>query len=944
MLFEGFDDNSSSLLIKAYQHNSPLQSLPMVQSSIQYFDYLKQHDPVHGILNYTTTVVNDTMAFLIRPKFGRNLVDYCTYQTPTLRPVEKLWVSFQIIEAIHNLHLIGFAHCDLKPENVIIRFNGEVLIVDPAPFKPSCIDPQFIPLFYHYFGNNNSGCYLAPERFTSDTENMEKIDLRIADMFSLGCILAFIYLNGDHLFNLISIQDYKKDPTIVNKKLEKIEDENIRKIIMGLISLDLKERAQTFKNAFNLFPVCFKKMYNNFYYPKKHFRPYQDFIKQEEYMRECEYDIGNILIQFYGSKLLRFNHVDHLLYGVDFITNFAKKLDNEIKFTKIIPLFVELLNFDISFLYRTTLFSIIEILQSVDSFPEYLGGFFDTYMKSILRKIKYNDEYGLHFSEFIPEYVLEVQRLDNAHFSSACSIFNNFIFQMKIEHFNSFTQSLLSIAPKGNFEFLNYFLPFFMICFNKETEQYLINVIDILTAFVSSITDENELHLYKTEFQKLAIIILIEKTITKENVSNELISKCLEFINSLFYFKIIQETFKYSIVNQISRFLYHDDPSVRFITNKIFKYFSPVAHSLNLYSFAFSSNQNNFVVKLPNSKTNFSQKYKFSSKKIIESTYKTIEPHFIASCREVSLPINKIVSSSTNDQFLVIENQKKWRIMAINDNYEPIQQRSRICRNQIIDCISLSGNNSFMLCDNEGTIHSVECGTGKMSLFYQNSDFNISTLSPIGNNLFLAGQSNGNISLFDIRESDIIHNYKCALKSISSSCTWPNNIIFGIGFSEGFSLIFDIRMMLPFSSSLVNPVKQILPCSSKSSLSYVINSGRSLSFIEDNANFNDSKTIINSSDLYIMSHKGGIIAIDDYSCSFLDNSNISNSYYLYDSSKDIFQPKKLNNCFVLPTPDYQKPSLHMHHERILSAAQFNDYIITGDSLGFMNFWRISKEK
>lgn len=87
------------------------------------------------------------------------------------------------IEYLHSLRLI---HCDLKPENVLIKSRSrcEIKVID---FGSSCF------IHDHLSSYVQSRSYRAPEVIIGC-----KYDYRI-DMWSIGCILAELF-TGNVLF------------------------------------------------------------------------------------------------------------------------------------------------------------------------------------------------------------------------------------------------------------------------------------------------------------------------------------------------------------------------------------------------------------------------------------------------------------------------------------------------------------------------------------------------------------------------------------------------------------------------------------------------------------------------------------------------------------------------------------------------------------------------
>jgi len=72
-------------------------------------------------------------------------------------------------------------------------------------------------------------CYVAPERFTTSGENKSGAVSDAMDVFSLGCVIAELFLEGTPLFSLSQMFKYRKgeyDP--VRLYVDKIEDNEIK--------------------------------------------------------------------------------------------------------------------------------------------------------------------------------------------------------------------------------------------------------------------------------------------------------------------------------------------------------------------------------------------------------------------------------------------------------------------------------------------------------------------------------------------------------------------------------------------------------------------------------------------------------------------------------------------------------------------------------------------
>lgn len=384
LVFDGKDHKDRNVIIKAYQYNLLLANLPIVTSSINYFKTLRKHLPkMQGIIHYSKVSILDNMAFLIRPQFNKEMMlsEFLLNRQPPLEPFEQLFLFYQIFSKVVNLHSIGLAHGDLKPDNIFLSGEDlDAVIVDPAPFKPIIIQQSHLHLFYHYFTtNSNSGCYLAPERIAgiirkqrknrkhsiisnsstdvfnyseNDDESIEKdfehdfeyddsdddivdpnsIDLKMADIFSLGCIIAFVYLNGQHLFNIAKLHQYASDKYDIRQALAPITDKYIINIILGLISVDIEERRSTMNNLTSFFGPLFPILSQMFYEynhskafvsePSKYMANFETLINQH-------FPKGRILMfNFFSDQLLKMSSVQNILFMVNELAQFVNVCSN----------------------------------------------------------------------------------------------------------------------------------------------------------------------------------------------------------------------------------------------------------------------------------------------------------------------------------------------------------------------------------------------------------------------------------------------------------------------------------------------------------------------------------------------------------------------------------------------------------------------------------------
>ncbi|GMH95852.1 hypothetical protein TrST_g6288 [Triparma strigata] len=176
--------------------------------------------------------------YLIRQALSTSLNSRLTCR-PFLRDVEKRYLTYQIFKCFKGLHEVGIVHNDVHSCNVFVTCYGYVLVTDFASIKPASVGG--LDGFNYYFKQMNGGkrCWVAPERWKE-----EEVEAKAEqDVFSLGCLIIMIYLNGEEVMDLASSTRYRSgDSTEMSIKLGKIPDERVRNVAKHMISLDPTKR------------------------------------------------------------------------------------------------------------------------------------------------------------------------------------------------------------------------------------------------------------------------------------------------------------------------------------------------------------------------------------------------------------------------------------------------------------------------------------------------------------------------------------------------------------------------------------------------------------------------------------------------------------------------------------------------------------------------------
>ena len=132
-----------------------------------------------------------------------------------------------------------------------------MVLTDFASFKPTRVpDDDPSEYIYHFQRQVESGdhretpCYLAPERLSVGIQqsqerygNPDQLTPNM-DIFSVGCVLIELFLNGEKAFDLGDLLEYKEKGSVssLTRKLNKIESSSMRAACKHMLSIDPSSR------------------------------------------------------------------------------------------------------------------------------------------------------------------------------------------------------------------------------------------------------------------------------------------------------------------------------------------------------------------------------------------------------------------------------------------------------------------------------------------------------------------------------------------------------------------------------------------------------------------------------------------------------------------------------------------------------------------------------
>ncbi|CAG0881054.1 unnamed protein product [Cyprideis torosa] len=244
----------------------PLQSLKQRLEDIQVLLLDSKH-----CLPFQVIALTDKAAI-----FGRQYLRYTLCERLVTRPFltwnEKLWLAYQVLKGLEELHQKGVCHGDLKTENCVISSTGWLCLTDIASFKPVLL-PVDNPADFSYFFDTSGKrkCCIAPERFVSGLNSLSQTDatrkvietlMPAMDIFSAGCVLAEIFSEGKEILDFAQLIQYCTTDELGHPAeflKEYVPDSKAREVILRMLAKAPADRpTATELLESNFFPASFQ--------------------------------------------------------------------------------------------------------------------------------------------------------------------------------------------------------------------------------------------------------------------------------------------------------------------------------------------------------------------------------------------------------------------------------------------------------------------------------------------------------------------------------------------------------------------------------------------------------------------------------------------------------------------------------------------------------------
>lgn len=193
----------------------------------------------HIVKIYDVVIVDDKVFALILDYVRGYSMSKILSHAGSFSVINALNIARQIAQGLHEAHQLGIAHCDIKPENIMVEkmpirgHFAHILDFGVAEIL------EFRNEDGRYYG---TPLYSAPEQFQSP----EQIDHR-TDIYSLGAVLYHMItgrppFEGDNAYQVLTKHISETVPRLHNPELEEMEREFLDRLIRRMMAKKVGDR------------------------------------------------------------------------------------------------------------------------------------------------------------------------------------------------------------------------------------------------------------------------------------------------------------------------------------------------------------------------------------------------------------------------------------------------------------------------------------------------------------------------------------------------------------------------------------------------------------------------------------------------------------------------------------------------------------------------------
>jgi len=974
---------NSQYVVKAYKipedspefcvsHKESIEKIQEFQSIIKRMQSKNQLLFRGNIIS--TEHVYSTSAYLVRPYIHASLQTRMT-EFPYLKPIESDWIAFQILKSIQSLQMQGFYHGDIKPENFLVSNRLQVFLVDHSPFKPFFLKSKKPNYFIHFFSYGGGCSYIAPERIV-ENEVAKEINMESSDLFSIGCVLAYLYLNGVHLFNFSTVQDYAHGNVSYLSKLDSISNLKVRELIINLLSTSPSKRIKAFEGFQTAYPSWFGNFYETFYQEGLGYCLVEKMVSvHDNIMGYLPPDIGSDSIIYFNiisDVILSSGRAISLKILIDHIVTIAiNHFDDSMKLTHAIPPLFELLERNSHVSSVWALEGIYTVLSSISSisieFQNYHTAFLLPRLATVMK-----DDRATFFLSSLPSWSHSMSRLWPSFYADLMgevALFQ-YLFTVGMEasavsKTNSlrigFIRSYLRNCEKSSifksFALLN------TLCFYAlplmRNDAFIYEIIGLILSFFEQLGQEGIL-----QFQQYLLepffAALFSTDISATNAPKNFIALGKLIHSGL----IIHPHFCSQIADIVFQFIPNSPPSMKYSSMYLMKqlpeFYQQLWDAIRIKSrisdkpaidyvpktrkksFTEMINQKNEVKASARQKTGSLSRLRAFTIGMFSSNNNNNEIQRSGCSFFVGTKVSEKGIHSAyfeNDNTLVVHHSQKY-ISSISLSIEDsIRTKSKILfdkSQQIFSFQKLVSNNEslFAFSDKDGIM---VFGNSRKEHFPINE--RVSLISKLSDQYFLSKTHLSNtIEMRSINSIQV-----CSQLTMKSEVgliePWENTPLILSSDVFGNLYIYDTRTSFPVFRKAYSSPRSIMTIPDSKELNFVVFTNESVEIYDPQSQLSIAK-FDNPFDSGIID-QGNLFLLDQCSTLSIDLLKYDNCYSYFDKSViqriPVMKNEPFNTSFI-KTPQEISMSLHGHNFPVTSIDKRNGIFASGDTNGYIHFW------
>lgn len=914
--------------------NKDQEVVSIINSSKVIFDNLiRQEYKLKGSL-IGSYHLNEQQAYLIRPYVSQSLQSRMN-DFPELTAIEKDWIAYQIVRALQNLHTNGFAHGDLKPENILLTDRLQVLITDIAPFKPKYLRRSQPNYFLHFFNYNGSSSYIAPERVV-ETQPQHSIILTNADIFSAGCILAYLY-TGSNVFNFTTIQEYGSGDLSYLSVLDKIKDEKKRHLIRQFLSLDPNLRLQEFGRLDSYYPEWFPKFYDAFYansvdtlYMERLLQVHDQLVACiPQDIPECSLIYFNILSDVILSSGRVFSLMTLLNHYINLTT---KYFDTNMKLTRAVPPLFEIFERKVTIASVFAFYAINSILNSIDKIPAELINYHTAFLIPRL-SIVLKHSWAKLFLCNLPYWATSMHRLWPTSYEDLrqdVSICEYLFMNLNDPGFiHGFLKENIKFGKLcSDFQFFATLYTFFLPLLS--TTEYFSDIVELLYTFYSNFDEISKLKFHETLADPIFSAIFSHEP-TQENV--------IEIISG--YIKILKLDPKpchiIKIAQSAMRWSNSSRPAISIASNILSQSLPDMYKKFHMASMLIpidpitithSKEQNpfrKFDTKLAARSQTTARIPLAKDKSEMAPDEKSL---FLSGKKLSNEPIKNIVFE---DSYHILVQTGDISMASLKINRGKITIAETFTNTNTITAIAKLSPGNMMFADTEGLYMYNKSNIKQIF----KSEAQIKGIRKFNSDTVALFYNNMNVSeLRNINDQSVVRRFVTNDSPINCITSFHELPFIATSDVSGGVNIFDTRVELPIFHTSIDGVYKIIPLA-KNTIKFAIVSPKTVRIqsLESESSLFDV-----SGSIQAVCGDGPSIIITSSSGTYSINTiEPTKSYSLQDGQPPArISFNELTKVIILPTN--LKRSLHNHSFKVEVATCLDNVICSGDSRGIVNLW------